>query len=86
MGVDMNPSKTKPRVYQEQPKTRQTTHWDVDYLTRKEVDALYRVDTSPKRPDPPLSPRASDDRRLPLILIGSGLLLLVISLSLATLL
>ena len=31
----------KPRVYKESEKVRHTTHWDIDYLPLKEVDALY---------------------------------------------
>jgi len=28
------------RVYQEFTKTRQTTHWDLDYMTTEQIDAL----------------------------------------------
>ena len=31
----------KKRVALEQDKVRQTSHWDLDYLPLKEVDALY---------------------------------------------
>jgi hypothetical protein len=31
----------KPRVYKESEKVQHTTHWDMDYLPLKEVDALY---------------------------------------------
>jgi hypothetical protein len=31
----------KPRVYKETEKVQHTTHWDMDYLPLKEVEALY---------------------------------------------
>ena len=31
----------KPRVYKESEKVRHTTHWDIDYLPLKDVEALY---------------------------------------------
>jgi hypothetical protein len=34
----------KKRVALEQDKVRQTSHWDLDYLPLKEVDALYAVE------------------------------------------
>lgn len=34
--------KKKLKVYQEEAKLRQTTHWDLDYMTTAEIDALYR--------------------------------------------
>lgn len=38
----------KPRVYKESEKLRHTSHWDIDYLPLKEVEALYaRGDTGP---------------------------------------
>ncbi len=32
----------KKRVYFEDIKAQHTTHWDLDYLSRSELDALYR--------------------------------------------
>lgn len=38
----------KPRVYKESEKVRHTTHWDIDYLPLKEVEALYaKADKKP---------------------------------------
>jgi len=38
----------KPRVYKESEKVQHTTHWDMDYLPLKEVEALYRkADSQP---------------------------------------
>jgi hypothetical protein len=34
----------KPRIYMEEAKRRHTTHWDIDYLPREEVEALYGLD------------------------------------------
>lgn len=36
----MKPGKKK-RVYVEDVKTRHTTHWDLDYLSLVELDAMY---------------------------------------------
>ena len=45
----------KPKIYKESEKVQHTTHWDMDYLPLKEVDALYGradptlgADTQPK--------------------------------------
>ena len=35
-------SEKKKRVYIEDTKARHTTHWDWDYLSREELEALYR--------------------------------------------
>lgn len=32
----------KLKVYQEDAKLRQTTHWDLDYMTTAEIEALYK--------------------------------------------
>ena len=37
----MTTENEKKRVTLEQDKVRQTSHWDLDYLPLKEVDALY---------------------------------------------
>ena len=50
-------SQKKKRVYFEQPKAEHTTHWDLDYLSRVELDALYEknrregglADSEPRR-------------------------------------
>ena len=34
--------KKKKRVYYEDIKASHTTHWDLDYLSRAELEALYR--------------------------------------------
>ena len=35
-------SDKKKRVYLEEIKTQHTPHWDLDYLSQAELDALYR--------------------------------------------
>ena len=37
----MATKRKKPRIYMEKAKSQHTTHWDLDYLSREEVDALY---------------------------------------------
>lgn len=38
--TEPNPLKDKMRVYDEAPKTDQTTHWDLDYMTNAQIEAL----------------------------------------------
>jgi hypothetical protein len=40
----MAQSRKKPRVYIEKAKRQHTTHWDMDYLSDAEVNALYGID------------------------------------------
>lgn len=40
--------KKKLKIYQEDAKLRQTTHWDLDYMTTAQIDALYSVKRSQK--------------------------------------
>lgn len=40
--------KKKLKIYQEDAKLRQTTHWDIDYMTTAEIDALYNIKRSQK--------------------------------------
>lgn len=35
------PPEKKKRVYYEDTKARHTTHWDMDYLSQAELEALY---------------------------------------------
>jgi hypothetical protein len=39
--VQENPKKNRLRVYDEDPKTRQTIHWDLDYMPNEEIEALF---------------------------------------------
>ena len=40
---------TKLKIYHEEVKERHTTHWDLDYLSMQELEALYIK--SPKHPN-----------------------------------
>ena len=75
----------KKRVALEETKVRQTTHWDMDYLPRDEVEALYNRDASP----PPethatRSTRTSmSPRKLGIICIAAGFGLLALAVAAA---
>ena len=73
----------KPKhVFTESGKIHQITHWDMDYLPKEEIEALYRPAIKPMPrnvSDPVRRPRT----RLALILMGSGVLLLLLSIGLA---
>ena len=75
----------KQRVTVERDKLRQTTHWDMDYLPLESVEHLYsrkRVDTADTAPRESL-PRTTSNRRLGVICILAGVVLLIITLALA---
>jgi hypothetical protein len=42
----------KLKIYQEDAKLRQTTHWDLDYMTSAEIDAFFSVQQSQKTQAP----------------------------------
>ena len=70
----------KKRVALEQDKLRQTSHWDLDYLPLKEVDALY---DRPETAGASESPRKQmTNRSLGLICIAAGLGLLALTVTL----
>jgi len=72
----MNKPQKKTRIFKEQAKDRHTTHWDMDYLPRKEVEALYAKSDGQRKK------RKADTEGDPgrigwtLILVGLGLLIL----------
>jgi len=35
-------SSKKAKILTEEAKDRQTTHWDIDYMTREQIDAAHR--------------------------------------------
>ena len=78
----------KQRVTVERDKLRQTTHWDMDYLPLETVEDLYgreqlRTADAPS-PEPP--PRTTSNRRLGVICILAGMVVLILTLALASLL
>ena len=73
----MNKPEKKTRVYKDQAKDRHTTHWDMDYLPRKEVDALYaksKKKRAKKEPD-----TEGDPSRIGWTLVIAGVALLILS-------
>jgi hypothetical protein len=75
----------KKRVTLEQDKVRQTSHWDLDYLPLKEVDALYdRPDDRRETAGASKSPRKRMSyRSLGLICIAAGLGFLALTVTVA---
>jgi len=41
--ADESPERKKARIFLNEAKNRQTSHWDVDVLPQAEVEALYRA-------------------------------------------
>lgn len=70
----------KPRVYKESEKVRHTTHWDIDYLSLKEVDALYGREEGDARPEKVPENAPEDGERLNRLLrrLPLGLVLLIL--------
>jgi hypothetical protein len=76
--------KKKPRVYQEDVKTRHTAHWDWDYLTWKEIER--RLKEAGVEEDQAISPhRRSRKKRWSHyhIWIGFGVLIIAVVVLLA---
>lgn len=67
------------RVYQEDAKTRRTTHWDWDYMSRKELDALAEQIRGRKAAEPSRSGLSTFRKRLTVAMIIGGILLLLVS-------
>ena len=73
---ESSPRRSKPRVYQEDAKTRQTSHWDWDYLPLKTIERLVRERREvPPEAESPQDPQAQ--KRIALVCIAAGALLLV---------
>ena len=68
----------KVRIYKEQAKDRHTTHWDMDYLTWEEVEALYSK--AKEKPGKRAPDAEGDPARIGWTLIIVGVTLLIISL------
>ena len=75
-------------VYAEREKTMHTSHWDMDYLSLPEIDALYsqqpRLKQSLKQPDP--ARRKLSRRQAGVLLIVMGLALMLVGIGLGRLL
>lgn len=79
----MDEKQRKHRIFKEKGKIGQVTHWDMDYLSREEVNDLY-VQKQEKNPWEAQPERRSGGKKLALMLIGMGLALLAGSLYLAS--
>jgi hypothetical protein len=81
----MTTENAKKRVALEQDKVRQTSHWDLDYLPLREVDALYdRPGGRRETAGASESPRKQlTSRSLGLICIAAGLGLLALTVTVA---
>jgi hypothetical protein len=66
--ASMKKPKRKMKVYQENPKTEQTTHWDLDYMTYAQIDALLEQTRG----------RSSKQKKVRLVRIVLGLVLLLL--------
>ena len=78
----MSDAKKPKHVFKERSKIGQVTHWDMDYLPKNEIEALYATQAPPP-PRDRTDPKPRTNTRLALILVGIGVLLLLISLGLA---
>ena len=59
MTADKSDAKTgKKRVHLEQVKNRHTNHWDLDMLSREELDRLMTGDEAPASPQPAAAAKA----------------------------
>lgn len=82
----MNNDTPKIRLYKEKEKLQQVTHWDLDYLSRDEINNLYERETGHHpREDKQSHATAKNSQKLSLLLITTGVLLLVGSLFIASL-
>ena len=64
----MKKPKRKLKVYQESSKTEQTTHWDLDYMTFAEIDALLEKTRG----------RISKQKKVRIVRIILGLILIIL--------
>ena len=79
----MSDQKRPKYVFKENGKIRQVTHWDLDYLPKEEIEALYRQETTPSPLDLPESSHRPNTQ-LALVFMGFSLLLLLLSIGLAS--
>ena len=72
---ETKPRRPKPRVYQEDAKTRQTSHWDWDYLPLETLERMAR-ERPATSPDGQTRQGPPSQRRLAMVCIAVGALLL----------
>jgi hypothetical protein len=71
----MEEEKKKVRIFKESEKNHQVTHWDMDYLTLEEVQALYNRQNGGRHLKPNRVVEFINNH-IPTLMIGLGLLLL----------
>jgi hypothetical protein len=64
----MKKPKSKLRVYKEISKTQQTTHWDLDYMTNAQIEALLEKTRG----------RSSERKKIRMTVITLGLILIIL--------
>ena len=81
----MKIGKQKIRLIKEEEKIRQGTHWDLDYLPKDEILDLYeREKDHPQKEHGIAHASQESDKKLSLLLIATGLLLLAVALCAAS--
>ena len=83
----------KVRLFKEEEKIRQVTHWDLDYLSKDEILNLYKRGTGNLSPNngiihttDNINKTAVSNRNISLLLIAIGLIMLTGALCVASLL
>lgn len=72
----MSEPKKRWKVFQEEAKTQQTSHWDLDYLSTEELDALMQES---RRRDEGQAEAAGTTRRRRRILLATVLVALLVA-------
>ena len=81
----MNRPKPKFKIYQEEAKTQQTSHWDWDYMSTAELEALMQErqereqDSKPDQGRRSRQPEAETRDHSRLIKLLAGLLVVILS-------
>lgn len=66
----MSKQKRKMKIYQEEAKTRLTSHWDLDYMSTQELDALLKAGPEQGQVSPANQAGIGERSRLPQIFLG----------------
>jgi len=48
---DGEPSEAEKKIHAEEAKDRQTTHWDMDYMSAEEIEAAHQESQDPNDED-----------------------------------
>ena len=74
----MDKSKKRLRVYTEQAKVLNTTHWDMDYLSKKDLEGLYEDALPDQAQTGPVSRRSSNGRKALVCVLALTALFLIL--------